>query len=80
MSAGARPPGSGPHSGEPPEPQGGGIISLFVSHPNAANLLMVLMVIFGVFSLTRINTQFFPSVEADTITVSVSWPGASAED
>ena len=60
--------------------QGGGIISLFVSHPNAANLLMVLMIIFGVFSLTRINTQFFPSIEADTIRVSVSWPGASAED
>ncbi len=57
-----------------------GIIALFVDHPNAANLLMVLMVIFGIFSLTRINTQFFPSVETDTIRVSVSWPGASAED
>jgi multidrug efflux pump subunit AcrB len=59
---------------------GGGIVSLFVRHPNAANLLMVLMVIFGVFSLTRINTQFFPSVETDTISISVNWPGASAED
>lgn len=57
-----------------------GIIPMFVGHPNAANLLMVLMVIFGIFSLTRINTQFFPSVATDTIQVSVSWPGASAED
>ena len=58
----------------------GGIIPLFVGHPNAANLLMVLMVIFGIFALTRINTQFFPSVATDTIRISVSWPGASAED
>lgn len=58
----------------------GGLISLFVDHPNAANLLMALMVIVGVYSLARINTQFFPSVEADTIRVAVAWSGASAED
>ena len=58
----------------------GGFISLFVDHPNAANLLMALMVIAGVFALARINTQFFPSVETDTIRISVSWSGASAED
>ncbi len=57
-----------------------GLISLFVDHPNAANLLMALMVIIGIFSLARINTQFFPSVAVDTIRISVSWPGASAED
>jgi len=58
----------------------GGMIALFARHPNAANLLMVLMVIFGIFSLARINTQFFPTVETDTVNIIVAWSGASAED
>lgn len=58
----------------------GGLVQLFVRHPNAANLLMVLMLIAGVIALARINTQFFPTVEEKQITVSVSWSGASAED
>ena len=61
-------------------PGGGGIVSLFARHPNAANLLMVLMVIFGVAALGRINTQFFPTFNIDAVNVTVSWPGASAED
>ena len=57
-----------------------GLISLFTRHPNAANLVMVLMIIFGIFALFKINTQFFPTFETKTITVSVTWSGASAED
>ncbi len=57
-----------------------GVVSLFARHPNAANLIMVLMVIFGVFSLGRINTQFFPTLETKSVSITVSWPGASAED
>lgn len=57
-----------------------GLVRLFVRHRNAANLVMLLMIIFGVFALGRINTQFFPTTEIPVITVAVSWPGASAED
>ncbi|MEE9314294.1 MAG: efflux RND transporter permease subunit [Rhizobiaceae bacterium] len=57
-----------------------GLVSLFVRHRNAANLVMVLMILFGVISLGRINTQFFPTVEIPVITVSVPWSGASAQD
>ena len=57
-----------------------GIIALFTRHPNAANLVMILMIIFGVFALGRINTQFFPTIETKSISVSISWPGASAQD
>ncbi|MEO1397972.1 MAG: efflux RND transporter permease subunit, partial [Pseudomonadota bacterium] len=56
------------------------LVSLFVRHRNAANLVMILMVIFGLFAMTRINTQFFPTTEIPVVTVTVSWPGASAED
>ena len=55
-------------------------VSTFIRHPNAANLLMVLMILFGVFALARINTQFFPTVETSSVTVSIGWSGASAED
>jgi multidrug efflux pump subunit AcrB len=57
-----------------------GPIHLFARHPTAANLLMVLMIIVGLFALTRLNTQFFPSFGIDVIQVAIEWPGASAED
>lgn len=66
--------------GSPPPPGGGGIIGVFVRHPTAPNLLMAIMILIGVFSLMRLNRQFFPSFEVPSITVSVPWPGASAED
>jgi len=56
------------------------IIGAFLRHSNAANLLMVLMILFGVFALARINTQFFPTIETSTVSVSIAWSGASAED
>ena len=59
---------------------GGGIVSLFARHPNAANLLMVLMIIFGIYAIGKINTQFFPTVERQEVRISVKWSGASAED
>lgn len=59
---------------------GGGPIGVFVRHPTAANLLMILMIVAGLFALTRLNTQFFPDFGIDWIQVSVEWPGASAED
>ncbi len=58
----------------------GGLVSLVTRHPNAANLIMVLMVLFGIFALGRINTQFFPTLEIPNVTVTTVWSGASAED
>jgi len=59
---------------------GDGLVALFTRHPNAANLLMILMLIGGIFGLTRINTQFLPTIEIPNVTVTVVWSGASAED
>jgi len=58
----------------------GGLIGVFARHPTAANLLMLLMIISGLFALTRLNKQFFPDFGIDIIIVTVEWPGASAED
>ncbi|MEO0496466.1 MAG: efflux RND transporter permease subunit [Pseudomonadota bacterium] len=58
----------------------GPLVETFARHRNAANLLMVLMVLFGLYALARINTQFFPTIATQTVTVSTAWSGASAED
>ena len=58
----------------------GGVIGLFVRHRNASNLLMVAMMIAGLFALNRLNTQFFPDIGIDFISVGVVWSGASAAD
>ena len=55
-----------------------GLIGLFVRHRNASNLLMAMMLIAGLVAVTRLNTQFFPTIGLDFIAVSVVWPGASA--
>ena len=56
------------------------LIRLFTRHRTAANLLMVAMLTMGIFGLFRLHTQFFPDIGIDVISVSVEWPGASAED
>lgn len=58
----------------------GGFIHLFAQHRVASNLLMAMMIIFGAYSLTKLNKQFFPNFALDYISVRVVWPGASAED
>ncbi len=75
-------------SPQPPDPsspggaltKSGGFIHLFAQHRVAANLLMIMMIVFGAYSLTKLNKQFFPNFALDYISVRVVWPGASAED
>lgn len=56
------------------------LVSIFVRHRNAANLLMALMLIAGIFGLIRLNTQLFPDFGIDMVSTTVVWSGASAED
>ncbi|MEE2980414.1 MAG: efflux RND transporter permease subunit, partial [Pseudomonadota bacterium] len=58
----------------------GGLIDVLARHPTAANLLMILMITLGLFAYNRLNTQFFPNFGIDVISVTIEWPGASAED
>ncbi|MDH5357418.1 MAG: efflux RND transporter permease subunit [Gammaproteobacteria bacterium] len=55
-------------------------IGIFAQHKVAANLLMIMLVLAGLLSLSRLNTQFFPTFALDVITVRVEWRSASAED
>lgn len=56
------------------------LLGSFVHHPVAANLLMTILLLAGVFALARLNVQFFPNFNLDVVTVRVEWRGAAAED
>ena len=56
------------------------LLGTFAHHRVAANLLMVLMILFGVWGLLKLNTQFFPNFALDFVNVRVAWTGATAED
>jgi multidrug efflux pump subunit AcrB len=76
---GPHPPDAGPAAASIPA-MSGGLITLFLQHRLAANLLVLLMLLGGGMALLQLNTQFFPSFGLDIITVRVVWSGASAED
>ena len=69
-----------PDSDRPAAAEREGLIGLLASHPVACNLLMTIMLLVGAWSLTRLNTQFFPTFDIEFIIVNVKWTGASAED
>ena len=58
----------------------GGILSYFVRHRTAANLLLLVLLVAGVVSTPNMRAQFFPDIVVDDLTVSVTWQGAGAED
>ncbi|MBY6201452.1 efflux RND transporter permease subunit [Maritalea mobilis] len=56
------------------------MVGYFVRHPVAANLMMVLICILGISVLSNIERETFPAFTADSVSVSVTYPGASARD
>jgi len=56
------------------------LLAIFAHHRVAANLLMLLMIMAGIYGLKELNIQFFPSFEPERISVRVNWSGASSED
>nr|WP_309502955.1 efflux RND transporter permease subunit [uncultured Roseovarius sp.] len=58
----------------------GGLLSYFTRHRTAANLLLVVMLVLGLAAAPRMRAQFLPDVVIDTVSVSVIWEGAGAED
>ncbi|RJG49438.1 efflux RND transporter permease subunit [Motilimonas pumila] len=58
-----------------------GLIRWFTHNHVAANLLMVLILASGLYSLkTKIPLEVFPSFEMDLVSVNVALPGATPED
>lgn len=60
--------------------RGTGIIGYFTRHRTAANLVLALMVVAGLAALPNMRAQYFPDVVSDSMSVSVRWDGAGADD
>jgi len=56
------------------------IVGIFAQHKVAANLLMTIMLLAGVWGLAKLNAQFFPGFEIELVTVRVVWQGGTTED
>ena len=56
------------------------LLGTFVHHPVAANLFMLILMLAGLFAVSKLNVQFFPSFSLDFVSVRVEWRGAAAED
>lgn len=52
--------------------------SWFIRNPVAANLVMVLILIWGAISLWGIRIEGFPRIPPDSVSVSIIYPGATA--
>jgi multidrug efflux pump subunit AcrB len=58
----------------------GGLLSYFVRHRTAANLLLAVLLVAGMAAAPNMRAQFFPDVIIDNVTVNTVWRGAGAED
>ena len=56
------------------------MIRWFVGHPTAANLLLVLMLAIGVFSMPTLKRETFPDFLPNEVSIQVEYRGATAAD
>jgi len=54
-----------------------GIIAWFAHNHVAANILMMLFLVGGVFSISQMRSETFPSIDPKLITIAVPYPGAT---
>ena len=59
---------------------GKGAISWMAQNPVAANLLMIVLLLGGVFTALNIQKEVFPQFQLDIVNVSVGYPGAAPSE
>ncbi|MFV0358416.1 efflux RND transporter permease subunit [Tropicimonas sp.] len=57
-----------------------GLIAYFARHRTAANLLLVMLLVAGLGAFPQMRAQSMPDVVFDSVSVSVTWEGAGADD
>ena len=65
---------------EPETKYGKGAISWMAQNPVAANLLMIVLLLGGVFTALNIQKEVFPQFQLDIVNVSVGYPGAAPSE
>lgn len=68
------------HPYNPHTEKSGGFIAFFADNHVAANMLMLFLLVAGIISLANMRRQFFPNIDPYTISISVSYPGATPEE
>ncbi len=63
-----------------PEATDKGPIAWMAKNSVAANLLMLLFLVGGIMSMSRIRQEVFPAFEVDMVNISVPYPGATPAD
>ena len=53
------------------------LITYFIKYPVSVNVMLFAFVIFGLVGMFNMRSSFFPLVETNTITINVTYPGAS---
>lgn len=61
-------------------PSKSGPLAFMAQHPVAANLLMIVFLVGGLFMTQEIRQEVFPDYELDEIRVNLSYPGSTPED
>jgi HAE1 family hydrophobic/amphiphilic exporter-1 len=56
------------------------VVSFMCAHPTAANLLMLLFLALGAICVADLKRETFPDFTIDAVQITVSYPGATAED
>ncbi len=57
-----------------------GIIYWFANNPVAANLLMVVIIVLGLYSALTIRKEMFPPTEVNVVTATAVYPGAAPQE
>ena len=63
-----------------PDRNRGGIIAYMARNSIAANLLMLLLIAGGIWTMVHIQKEVFPQFQLDFVEVSVEYPGAAPEE
>ena len=57
-----------------------GVVAWFAQNSVAANVLMAALFVGGLLTLSNTNSEIFPQIDPRTVTVSVSYPGATPDE
>lgn len=53
------------------------LVHFFIKRPIWTNAIIAVTILFGLFTLSKLNSSFFPELDPKTITIQVMYPGAS---
>lgn len=56
------------------------VVYFFIKRPIWTNAMIAVTIMFGFFTLSRLNSSFFPELDPKIITIQVMYPGASPQE